>query len=804
VASPRCVDPALSEGGIGVRAAEANGPAGCFRPALDCALVFDPVARLLRTASLFAGFFSMRISLKLVCLIVAALLPCAARAQEPVRWRGGADAAAIERRIDRLIGQMTLDEKVGQLHLYGRREGFDYGEIRAGRVGNVMNFVDPVEMAAVQKAARESRLKIPLLIGLDAVHGVSTYFPLPLGQAATFNPALAEEAALWTAREARALGINWTFAPMVDMGRDPRWGRLLEGAGEDVYLSNVMAAARTRGYQAGGVAATVKHFVGYGGGEAGRDYNTAWIPVEQLHDLHLPPFRASLDAGSLSVMAAFNSVNGVPATAHKGMLSDLLRGSWRFRGLVVSDFGSIPELIKHGIARDEPEAARKALAAGIDIDMMGFVYARHLAAEVRAGRVPMVQVNAAVRRVLRVKFHAGMDRMADIDPKTAEVALQSPAARDAARRNARESIILLENNGILPLRAAAAKRVLVVGALARADQERVWTDPAGVPRKPIEGLDAALQRLLGPASEVSFQPGVTSYCGLELAQRAAVIEAVASADVIVAKLGEDCEFMGEGASRTRLTLPGVQDALLEDLIVSGKPVVLVLATGRPLVLSHLKGRLAALVQTFHAGSEGRAAIAEVLTGAFNPSGKTPMSFPRSVGQIPVYYDHLPTGRPETRIRQRYESIYIDEANQPLYPFGFGLSYTDFSFSDLAVDVAGAGLEAMVSVSVTLTNRGARDGQEVVQLYVRQPQASISRPVRQLKAFDKIMLKAGERRRVTLTVKAVDLGYHDAQRRHIVEPGRFEVFVGNSALTDLKGEFMLAGRLGRAGQTGASR
>jgi beta-glucosidase len=305
-----------------------------------------------------------RLLLRLFLGSLALLAPCLsvgdAAAQAPMGWKTGPEAAAIERRIDRLLRQMTLDEKVGQLHLYGRREGFDYGEIRAGRIGNVMNFVDPVEMAAVQKAARESRLKIPLLIGLDAVHGVSTYFPLPLGQAATFNPALVEEAALWTGREARALGINWTFAPMVDMSRDPRWGRLLEGAGEDVHLSNIMAAARTRGYQAGGVAATVKHFVGYGGGEAGRDYNTAWIPTEQLHDLHLPPFRSALDAGSLSVMAAFNSVNGIPATAHKGMLTDVLRRQWGFRGLVVSDFGSIPELMAHGIARDEAEAARKA------------------------------------------------------------------------------------------------------------------------------------------------------------------------------------------------------------------------------------------------------------------------------------------------------------------------------------------------------------------------------------------------------------------------------------------------------------
>jgi beta-glucosidase len=746
----------------------------------------------MRTPS-FTSLASSRLAVSFRLAFLAGLALIAAGpslAQAPMGWRTGAEAQAIERRVDALIRRMTLEEKIGQLHLYGRREGFDHGEIRAGRVGNVMNFIDPAEVAAAQKAARESRLKIPLLIGLDAVHGVSTYFPLPLGQAATFNPQLAEESALWTAREARALGINWTFAPMVDMSRDPRWGRVLEGAGEDVHLANVMAAARTRGYQAGGAAATVKHFVGYGAGEAGRDYNTAWIPNEQMHDWHLPPFKASLDAGALSVMAAFHSVNGVPSTAHRPLMTDLLRRQWGFRGFVVSDFGSIPELIAHGVARDEPEAARKALAAGVDIDMMGFVYAKHLGAEVRAGRVPIAQVDEAVRRVLRVKFHAGMDQIPDIDPRTAEAALQSPPALDAARRAARESIILLENDGILPLDPARIRRVAVVGALARPDQERVWTDPAGVPRKPIEGLDAALQRLLGPGASVGFQPGVATYCGKEFADRAAAIEAAAAADVIVAKLGEDCEFMGEGASRTRLTLPGVQDQLLEELIGTGKPVVLVLATGRPLVLTHLKGRLAALVQTFHPGSEGRTAIAEVLTGAFNPSGKTPMSFPRSVGQIPVYYDQLPTGRPETKGRFRYESIFMDEKNEPLYPFGFGLSYTRFSFSDLRVETPEPRLGGEVRVSVLVSNVGGRDGQEVAQLYVRQPVASISRPARQLKAFQKIALKAAESRRVSFTLPVSSLGWHDAQARFQLDAGRFEVFAGGSSLADLKGEFTL--------------
>ncbi|MGL4975194.1 MAG: beta-glucosidase BglX [Bosea sp. (in: a-proteobacteria)] len=708
-----------------------------------------------------------------------------------IGWRNAADSARIERQIDALLAKMTLAEKVGQLHLYGRREGFDLNDIRSGRVGNVMNYIEPSEMLAVQRAVRESRLKIPLLIGLDAVHGVSTYFPQPLGQAATFNPALVEEAARWTGREARALGVNWTFAPMVDMSRDPRWGRVIEGAGEDVHLANVMAAARTRGYQAGGVAATVKHFAGYGAGEAGRDYNSAWMAPEQLHDLHLPPFKASLNAGAMSVMAAFNALNAVPATADRAMLTDLLRTKWGFRGFVVSDFGSIIELMDHGIARDEPEAARKALKAGVDIDMMSFVYDKHLANEVRAGRVPMAEVDQAVRRVLRVKFHAGLFEQKDIDPATVSPLLRSEEALEAARRVARESIILLENrDAILPLDPAKVKSVAVIGALARPDLERAWTDPAGVTRKPIEGLDEALRRLGGAELSVNYAPGVTTYCGKEMGDKQQAIRTAASADVIVAVLGEDCEFMGEAASRTRLNLPGVQEELLDALVATGKPVVLVLATGRPLVLTHIKDRVAALVQTFHSGSEGRTAIAEVLTGAVSPSGKVPMSFLRSVGQIPVYYDHLPTGRPE-KVRQRYESIFIDEANEPLYPFGFGLSFTKFALADVEVEQPRISIQGKLRVSVQISNLGARTGQEVLQLYVRQPVAKVSRPVKQLKAFAKVSLQPGETRRVLLEVSAAELGFHDAKGRYAVEPGGFEAMIGTSSRDLLKTSFTVA-------------
>lgn len=727
--------------------------------------------------------------LRLFAAILFCGLASLASAQQEVGWKTGHEAAAIERQVDALIGQMTLEEKVGQLHLSGRGEGFDIEQIKAGRMGAVMNFVVPQEIWQVQQAAKQSRLKIPLIIGLDAVHGFSTYFPLPLGQAASWNAELIEQAAYWTGREARAAGVNWTFAPMVDMSRDPRWGRVLEGAGEDAHLAGVVAAARTRGYQRGGVAATVKHFVGYGAGEGGRDYNSTWIPVSQLHDLHLPPFRAAFEAGAMTVMAAFNALNGMPATAHRGMLTDLLRGQWGFRGFVTSDFGSITELRLHGIARDDAEAARKALLAGIDMDMMGDVYHKHLAGEVKAGRVPQKALDEAVRRVLRVKFHLGLFERPDVDVAAAPALMQTQEARDVARQIAREGVILLRNKGeTLPI-APAVKSVAVIGAMAVPEDERVWTDPAGLGRRVVQPLPDALREQLPAGTSVSYEAAFTKPCGTEFADKEAAVKAAAAADLIVTMLGEDCEFMGEGASRTNLGLPGRQQELLEALVATGKPVVLVLASARPLVLTWADKNVAAIVQTFHGGTEGRAAIAEVLAGKVNPSGRVPMSFPRSVGQIPVHYDQLPTGRPQ-KIRQRYESIYMDEANEALYPFGFGLSYSRFSYADARVESPRVALNSAAEIAVDVTNQSGRDGQEVVQLYVRQPVASRSRPLRELKGFAKVALRAGETKTVRFRLEGKALGAHDDAGRYLVDPGLIEVYLGGSSLASARTQFEL--------------
>jgi beta-glucosidase len=701
---------------------------------------------------------------------------------------------AFEPRIEKLLNRMTLEEKVGQLNLYGRGDVIPYDAITAGTIGSAMNVVEPDEIVAMQKAARQSRLKIPLLFGLDAVQGFRTIFPQPLGQAATWNPERVEEAARWTGYETFITGITWTFAPMIDFSRDPRWGRVMEGAGEDPYLASIIASARVRGYQQGGVAATAKHFVGYGAAEAGRDYNSTWIPNAQLHDMHLPPFKAALDSGVMTVMAAFNALNSVPATAHTPLLTGLLKQKWGFEGFVVSDFASIAELKAHGIANDDREAARKAFLAGVDMDMFSGLYAKYIGEEVRARRIPVARLNDAVRRILRVKFRLGLFDTPDLDPHEATQKLDNPLAREAARRVARESLILLKNDGVLPLSPSqkSHKTIAVIGAFATHDEGKPWTSPHRLPPPQVQTLPHALGEILGTDVNITFAKGTSDTCGQTFEARQDAIAQAQKADVIIAMLGEDCEYLGEAASRTQLNLPGVQQELLEALVATGKPVVLVLVTGRPLVLTWAEKNVSAIVQTFHAGVEARPAIAEVLTGRTNPSGKTPMSFPRSVGQIPVYYNHLPTGRPPLR-SDRYTSIYMDELNEPLFPFGFGLSYTRFRYDNVRLNRPYAFLEQTIVATVTLTNTGEHEGQEVAQLYIRQAKGTQSHPVRELKGFQKIALKAGESREVTFELSVKSLGFHDDQGQYQYDEGSVEVFIGGSSLATERATFELKKR-----------
>lgn len=723
--------------------------------------------------------------LPIIALLLA--LSCPAHAQ-PIERPSPARAAEIERRIDGLIARMTIEEKAGQLTMRGRPDGpWALDDTRAGRVAAFLNIIDPVEIEAYRQAARESRLGIPILFGLDAVHGYRTIFPLPIGQASSWNLDLIERAAYWTGREARAVGIDQTFAPMLDMSRDPRWGRVLEGGGEDVFLSSEVAAARTRGYQRGGVAATPKHFVGYGASEAGREYNSTWIPNSKLWDFHIPPFTAALDAGALTVMAAFNAVNGIPATAHRGLLTGILRERLGFDGLVVSDFNSVGELVQHGVAEDEAEAARLALTAGVDMDMEGYAYERHIPRLVAEGRLDVRIVDEAVRRVLRTKFRMGLFERAPKDIAAIAAELDRPEARADARAIARESLILLTNrDGALPLRPEV-RHVAVVGPLATYTDDKPWAGPGYTGAPPVENVVEALARL-SPGRVFDTVPALSDRCGEAFADRAEAIRRAGAADLIVAVLGEDCDGIGEAASRTRLGLPGVQEELLRDLVATGKPVVLVLKTGRPLVLAWAADNVAAMLQTFHPGVEGRTAIAEVLLGLVNPSGKTVMSYPRHEGQIPVYYDHLPTGRPLLAPNERFKSRWIDEDNRPLFPFGFGLSFTRFAVSDLDVETPRVARDGTVVARVRIANRGPLAGAEVVQLYARQPVASRSRPVRQLIAFEKVMLAPGESRTITFRVPAARLGFHDDDGRLVVEPARFQLFAGTSSDADLTAEF----------------
>ncbi|MDB5590360.1 MAG: beta-glucosidase BglX [Enterovirga sp.] len=703
----------------------------------------------------------------------------------PGRAAPSARAADVEARLDALIARMTLEEKIGQLHLAPNNPGFDMGEVRAGHVGGVLAFTGARSVAAVQQAARESRLGIPLLVGLDVLHGLRTMFPLGLGEAASFDPDLARRAAEAAAREAVALGFNWTFAPMADLSRDPRWGRIIEGFGEDTHLGEVLTRARVEGFRAGGLAATLKHFAGYGAAQGGRDYDAAEISVRDLLDSYLPPFRAGLSAGAESVMSAFHSLNGVPASASHMLLTGILRERWSWDGFVVSDWAAIEQLVDHGVAADHAGAAVRALAAGIDMDMASGLYRRHLAPAVRAGLVPEAAVTEAARRVIRAKLRMGLFEQPLPVGATDDVPPPTEAARALSRQLARDTMVLLRNDGTLPLTGRAGTRIALVGGLAGGAADLVGPHAALVRHEDgvsvRQGLEARAARA---GATVAFAPGCDALCA-STEGFAAAVEAARAADVVVAVLGESQDFSGEGGSRAYLTLPGQQPELLRRLVETGKPVVLVLVAGRPIELGPVVDRLGALVMAWFPGTEGGHAAADILFGDAEPSAKLPLSWPRTVGQVPLVYDRAPTGRP-AQPGNRYTLRYVDEEVTPLFRFGFGLGYTTFALAGLDLGEARIPRSGTVEIGVELANTGTRPGREVVQLYVRQPVASSTRPLRQLKAFEKVALAPGERRRVTLRVPAAELGFHREDGSYVVEPGPREVFVGTSSEAALSG------------------
>ncbi|HSD29771.1 MAG TPA: glycoside hydrolase family 3 N-terminal domain-containing protein [Vicinamibacteria bacterium] len=727
---------------------------------------------------------------KLPVLICAALVSSLATAPAPA---GGAPLSldpAVEKHIDALLLKMTLDEKVGQLHQLAKPDPLPLDLVRQGRIGSLLNVTDPKEATAVHEAAKASRLGIPVILGYDVIHGYRTAFPIPLAEAASFDPALAERSSEIAAREAAAAGIHWTFAPMVDIARDARWGRVMEGAGEDPFLGAAFAAARVRGFRKGGLAACAKHYVAYGAAEGGRDYNLVDISEATLRDVYLPPFKAALEAGVETFMSSFNTIGGVPATANRHTLLDILKGEWAFKGFVVSDWNSVGELVSHGVAADLSDAAKKALLAGVDMDMEGKAYSAHLAKLVQDKVVPVKELNDAVRRVLRVKMTLGLFEKPAPDPQAAAAAVLTPEHRRAAREVARESIVLLKNDqDLLPV-PSTIESIAVIGPLADSGDDQIGFWSAQAKGSEATTVLAALKARAGASVQVTYAKG----CDVKGTDKSGFAEAVAAAqgaDGTLVVLGESQDMSGEAASRASLDLPGVQLELLDAVVATGKPVGVLVMSGRPLALGSVAAKVPVLLQAFFPGTEGGPAVADILFGDASPSGRLPVGLPRSVGQVPLYYAQRPTGRPAGP--EKWTSKYIDERNDALYPFGFGLGYTTFAYSGLEVSAPSMPLTGSLEVRVKVKNTGSREGKEVVQLYVRDLVASRSRPLRELKGFRKVALQAGEEQTVAFTLEAQDLGFHDDAGKYLVEPGAFQVYVGGSSTADLRAGFEVTSR-----------
>ncbi len=728
--------------------------------------------RLLREASRYMIF-----------VLLASVVPQVASSQ----------ASNIDQRVDDLLSRMTIEEKVGQLVQYSGYTDEMADAIREGRIGSLLNVTGAENTNQVQRIAiEESRLGIPLIFGLDVIHGFRTIFPIPLATASSWDPELVTSLEAMAAREARSAGVHWTFAPMVDIARDPRWGRIAEGAGEDPHLGAAMAAARVKGFQGDDVAssdnilACLKHYVAYGQPAGGRDYNSVDMSEWSLREIYLPPFKAGVDAGAGSLMSAFNLLNGVPATANNFTINRILRGEWEFDGFIVSDWNSVGELITHGYAADGPDAARLALEATIDMDMMGDIYANHLADLVRSGDVPEALLDESVRRVLRAKFMLGLFDNPYADPALEAATILRDDHVAAARDAARKSMVLLKNDdALLPLSEDIGS-IAVIGPLADNPSDQLGTWHAlGQPQDVVTAL-AGIQNRAGPNTTVTYAQGST-VTELERDGFAEAVEAARNADVAVVVVGEREFETGEAASRTDISLPGVQDELIEAIHATGTPVVAVIMSGRPLVISWLAENVPAILQAWQPGIQGGTALADLLWGDFNPSGKLTVSFPRSVGQIPIYYSHDMTGRPTADTR--FTSRYIDSPSTPLYAFGHGLSYTTFEYSDLVLSADTITINDTLTVSATVSNTGGAAGAEVVQLYIRDPVASVVRPVKQLKGFTKIYLEPGERQTVRFALNARQLGFYDQDMLWGVEPGDFTVWVGWSSDEGLEGSFV---------------
>jgi beta-glucosidase len=790
-------------------------------------------------------------SVVLMCLIGLSLLgpalPASAQSSTPNAQLAGRDLNA---RVEALLKQMTLEEKIGQTVQYSA--GFatgpagakvSYDELtRQGKIGSMLNVYGAERTNHYQRIAMEkARLHIPILFGMDVIHGLHTTFPAPLGLASSWDARLVKDVARTSAVEARAEGLAWVFSPMVDIARDARWGRIVESSGEDPYLGSAIARAWVEGYQQGdlgkpdSVAVSVKHFAAYGAAIAGRDYNAVDMSDVTLRQVYLPPYKAAVDAGAATVMSSFNSINGVPATANPYTLTQILRKEWHFDGFVVSDWGAVAELLSHSVGPDGSTVARKALEAGVDMDMEGNLYATTLAAQVRGGTIPESVLDEAVRRILRVKFALGLFE----HPYTAVTPVYAPSVenRAQARAVAGETIVLLKNDpveglgSLLPLAkragSTAPDKVALIGPLADSAKDMLGSWGAlGEPKFAVSLRQALEERLGGRLlyavgcgilagndenviRHVSFVDGSTGAAGNEPLPDddktiAEAVETAKKADVAILALGENADWMtGEASSRTRLGLPGNQEQLLEAVAATGKPVILVLFTGRPSEIKWAGAHIPAIVEAWFPGIEGGHAVADVLFGDVNPSARLTVSFPRAVGQEPLYYAQMPTGRPAhgdlshmpANSIEKFTSRYLDEDNSALFPFGWGLSYTRFSYGQPVVDKAqvalqdaGEGHGAALTVGVDVRNTGSVAGTEVVQLYLRNTSASVEQPVRELKGFARVTLAPGESRHVEFPLGFDELSFYNAESKRVVEPTTYKVFVGGSSLASAETSF----------------
>jgi beta-glucosidase len=726
-----------------------------------------------------------------------------------ISFSGYSQLSTIDRRVDSVLRLMTLDEKIGQMNQYSgfwdatgpiTEEGDKLEQVRTGKIGSLLNVTGVDHTRQLQQIALESRLGIPLLFGQDIIHGYRTIFPIPLGEAASWNLNAIELSARIAAIEASAAGVHWTFAPMVDIARDPRWGRVMEGAGEDPYLGALIAERRVKGFQGKGLGNTdalmacAKHFAAYGAAEGGQDYNSVDMSLRQLHETYLRPFEAAAKAGAATFMNSFNDINGIPATGNRYIQRDILKGKWNFDGFIVSDWGSIGEMIAHGYAENESDAAYKALNGGSDMDMESRCYTKSLKTLVESGKVDPTLIDDAVKRILKKKFEMGLfdNPFRFCDETREKQQWNNPENLKAARDVARKSIVLLKNeNNLLPL-DTKKKTIAMIGPLVQAVRENLgfwsysWPDDTARIVTQWQGVSNRagkdVKMLYAKGCEISD----TSRTGF-----AEAIKVALQADIIILGVGEAGNMSGEAKSRSDISLPGVQEELIKAIYATGKPMIVMISAGRPLVFNWTADHAQAILYTWWLGTEAGNAIADVLFGDYNPSGKLPMSFPRTVGQIPYYYNHFNTGRPAKDENDlNYVAAYTDLPNSPKFPFGYGLSYTTFTYGEPRLNKTSITMNEKLEIKVTLTNSGNHTGTETVQLYCRDLYGSVVRPVKQLAGFQQVTLKSKESREIVFQLSSEDLKFYNDKLEYLAEPGEFEVFVGGSSSTILKKNFTL--------------